>query len=326
MVNKGAQVGIYKLTHKPTGKFYIGATTNLYKRWHTHKSHFARGKSHGPLQAVYNLTNDMNDWSMKMIKPCMKKTLQKNEEAYLEEYGSNPKCLNTHRKANVGRRDKKTNDDGRHHLASSLLGKNSKKGNILRPNNLTFIAPDGTEYSHVQSVKRFCEEHNLSQVQMNYVANGQLATFYGWTRKDSELPYAVHVQEYWSRERMLQNYPEYVIVAPDGTESRTWVISHYEEEHKCTVIVEPFTSKSGVKSNLIGLDEYGRGHRLKHIPYFDITYLGKTYHNVVSISKWGQGLGMTEKNIHYLLSRPPLHQIRPTKRTRDIQIKKIVPQ
>ena len=324
MINKTkVQSGIYKLTHKPSGKFYIGATTNLYKRWASHKSQFIAGKHHGPLQEVYNLTNDLNDWSVKMLKTCTKKTLQKNEQLYLTEYGNDPKCVNTHSRANVGRRDKKTNDDGRHHLASSLLGKNSKKGKILRPNNLTFVAPDGTEYPHVQSVNRFAEEHNLSQVQMNYVANGQFATFYGWTRKDAELPFAANVQEYWSRERMLQNYPEYVIIAPDGSEHRTWVIHQFKEVYNCTVVTEPFTARTGVKSSTIGLDDYGRGYRLKHIPYFEVTYEGKTYHNVLSVGKWANGVGVTDKRLQYLLNRPK--NIRKTIRTIELQIKKIVP-
>lgn len=317
------QVGIYKLWHKPSGKFYIGATTNLFKRWHSHKSFFTAGKNHAPLQAVYDLTSDINDWSIKMLKSCSKKTLLKNEQMYLTEYAWHPKCVNTHKKANSGRRDKKTDDDGRHHLASSLLGKNSKEGTILRPNNLTFISPEGIEYPHVQSVKRFCEEHGLSQVQMNYVANGIFSSFCGWIRKDTELPFAANVIEYWSRERMLQHYPEYVIIAPDGSEHRTWVLYHFEEAHNCTVIVDIFKARTGVKSNTIGLDEFGRGYRLQHIPYFEVTYEGKTYHNVISIGKWANGVGLTDKRLQYILNRPK--NIRKTARFKELQIQKIVP-
>lgn len=324
MVNTKAQVGIYKLTHTPTGKFYIGATTNLYKRWHSHKSRFTRGKHHAPLQLTYDLTNDITDWSIKLVKTCIKKTLVKNEQVYLTQYKNNPKCINTHSKANVGRRDKKINDVSRYHLASAMLGKNSRKGNILRPNNLTFVAPDGTEYPNVQSVNRFAEEHTLSQVQMNYVANGELNTFCGWTRKDSELPLAASVQEYWSRERMLQNYPEYVIIAPDGSEHRTWVVYQFEQTHGCSVVSKPFSSRTGVKSHVNGLDALGRGYRLQHVPYFDVTYDGKTYHNILSLAKWAAAVGIRAKRLQYLLRRPPFNQIRKTVRTIELQIKKVI--
>ena len=36
--------GIYKITHSTTGKFYIGSTADLRKRWRQHRSELRRNK------------------------------------------------------------------------------------------------------------------------------------------------------------------------------------------------------------------------------------------------------------------------------------------
>lgn len=299
------QSGIYKLVYKPTKQFYIGGSKNLYKRWHSHKSHFKAGRNHKQMQALYDLTGDIGDWKMVLIENCATRVLNRREQHYLVKYMNDKKCLNTNHKSFGGRRNVKTDKQGRERLAVSMLGKNTKNG-ILRPNNLTFISPTGKEYRNIISVKRFAEEHDLSQVQMNHLANGKFSSYIGWTRKGADLPFASNVIEYWSRERMLQNYPEYTIIGPDGTKYKTFVLYHFEQEHNCTVITNILDSAtSGVRSNVKGLTDDGRGYRLASAPYFKITYNENVYDNIVSIVKWGKSMGISKKKMQYYLHTNP---------------------
>lgn len=39
-------LGVYKITNKLTGEFYIGASINIFNRWHAHLSSIRSGKHH----------------------------------------------------------------------------------------------------------------------------------------------------------------------------------------------------------------------------------------------------------------------------------------
>lgn len=315
--------GVYKLVHLPTKKFYIGGTRNLSNRFATHKSHFKRGKNIRTIQELYDITKNIDEWKMTVIKLCAVRSLNRVENAYIAKYRLHKDCLNIRKDATGGRRNAHIGKTGRERLAVSLLGKNSSDG-IRRPNNLTFISPTGKEYSHIISVKRFCEEHGLSQPQMNNLANGVVQSYMGWTRRGAALPHAHTVLEYWSRERMLQSYPEYKIIGPDGTEYKTFVISYFEEEHDCKVAIEPSRRHSGFKSHTRGLDTFGRGYRLSHIPYFRVTYEGVVYDNIMSLGKFAESLGMTKKKFHYMMASRKLYKTK-RKKTKRFTFERITP-
>jgi hypothetical protein len=294
--------GVYKLVHRPTKQFYIGGTKNLYHRWASHKSHFKRGANQTKIQQVYDTTNNINDWIVEMLEPCAVRTLNKTEQRYLDKYIDDPKCLNDYSRVGRGRRNTRIKKVGRERLAVSLLGKNSKDG-ILRPNNLTFISPTGVHYKNILSVKRFAENHGLPQVAMNNLANGKSLSYMGWTRADNPLPKAASVQEYWSQERMSRTYPEYVIVGPDNrTLYKTFVISDFEKQYKCHVVKKLPNNKFGVKSHTKGLDSMGRGYRLANVEYYNVTYMGITYDNVISLGRWAQTMGIPTRKLRYYTS------------------------
>lgn len=318
--------GVYKLVYLPTKQFYIGSTRSLYNRWHTHKSHFKAGRHHKSLQALYNITGSIDDWKITLIKATTIKSLNRVEQLYLNKYMSNVKCLNQVNVTRGGRRNKKTNTVGRERLAVAMLGKNAKDGTIHRPNNLVFISPSGKEYHNIISVKRFAEEHNLPQPQMNNLANGNIDSFYGWIMKGADLPFAANVVEYWSRERMLQNFPEYEIVGPDNKNYKTFALYHFETEHSCKVMTKKRISKMGVRRTLKGLDKYGRGYRLNTVPYLVVTYNGKVYDNVISIGKWGEGVGLSQRKVEYVsrsLDKPRVRN--KYKISLDLQIQMVTP-
>jgi hypothetical protein len=223
-----------------------------------------------------------------------------------------------------GRRNRMTNTEGRERLAVSLLGKNTDEG-IRRPNNLTFISPDGTEYPNIISVKRFADERNMNQVLFNHLANGKSAAYMGWTRKGTQLPFAANVIEYWSRERMLRSYPEYTIIGPDGTQYKTFVLFHFEQEHNCHVMQHNVDISSGVKAHTKGLDTYGRGYRLSTVDCLQIVYKGITYDNVISLGKWASGVGIPKRKIQYFSRTLNNSKTRANKNRLDITITKILP-
>lgn len=319
---KNIESGIYKLTFKPTKEFYIGATKDLYKRWHSHKSHFRAGRNHSPLQTLYDTSKNFDDWTIKLIESCKISQLDKVEQTYLTKYKNDKRCLNTFFTSTKGRRNVAGDQSNKEHLAFSLLGKNTDKG-IRRPNNLTFISPEGKEYPHVISVKGFAEEHGLEQVGLNELANGKYYAHFGWTMKGSNLPYASNVIEYWTRERMLQHYPEHTIIGPDGTEYKTFIIFQFEQEHNCKVITEMGNGQRGIKSHARGLDEYGRGYRLSSVPYFKVTINGQTFDNVLSIAKCLEPFGIGDKRLSYLLRRTK--DTKRSKKTPVLTIEKIIP-
>ena len=326
MKTKEKKVGVYYLKHKPSGKFYIGATQDLDKRWASHVSRLKNGKHHKNIQAVYNTTNDINDWSIRLVESCKKSQLNKTEQKYVTKHFSNPLCLNKNSGVTSGRRDIKLHNNGKHHLAISLLGKNSRDG-ILRPADLTFIDPDGKEYTNIVSVKSFAEEHNLSQVLMNNLANGKSASYMGWTRKNSELPIPANVYEYWSKERMLAHYPEYQIIDPDGNIHRTFVLAIFEERNNCTVMTE-LKHRYGTKLQTRGLTKYGKGWRLSHVPTFRCTLQdGRVYEDIISLPKWAEGIGMNPKRLQYYLSKGTRKTAprRGRKRGWNFTLEKIIP-
>ena len=303
MKTKEKKVGVYYLKHKPSGKFYIGATQDLEKRWASHVSRLKNGKHHKRIQAVYNMTNDIEDWSIRLVESCKKSQLNKTEQKYVTKHFSNPLCLNKNSGVTSGRRDIKLHNRGKHHLAISLLGKNTTDG-ILRPVDLTFIDPEGKEYTNIVSVKSFAEQHGLRQVGMNNLANGKLLSYAGWTRKNSKFPAASSVYEFWSHERMLQHFPEYTIIGPDGKIHKTFILSIFEKRNKCTVITNPDIPRYGTKLQTRGLEKYGKGWRLSHVPTFKVTTQdGKVYEDIISLPRWAVDIGMHPKRLQYYLRK-----------------------
>lgn len=297
------KIGVYYLKHKPSGKFYIGATQDLDKRWASHVSRLKNGKHHKKLQVVYNTTNNIKDWSIRLMESCTKSKLNKTEQYYLDKHINNPLCLNKNTGVTSGRRGLKLKSNvGKRHLAISLLGKNSHSG-ILRPNDLTFIDPDGNEYTDIVSVKSFAEEHGLHQVPLNSLANGKLLSYAGWTRKNSTLPMASSVYEFWSKQRMLAHYPEYEIIGPDGKKHYTFVLHLFEVKNKCTVLTE-LKSRYGTKLQTNGLTKYGKGWRLSHVPTFRATLQdGTVYEDIISLPRWAKDIGMNPKRLQYYLNK-----------------------
>ena len=52
-------IGIYKIINKVNGKYYVGSSLNINKRWSVHKSALSKNKHHNDhLQNAWNKVDD----------------------------------------------------------------------------------------------------------------------------------------------------------------------------------------------------------------------------------------------------------------------------
>ena len=201
----------------------------------------------------------------------------------------------------AGKRGTTTKTKSRHKIAMALLGKNTKDAKLKRPDNLVFISPTGKRYENIISVKRFAKEHNLLQSSMNSLANGMHEHIAGWTVEGGPLPDVGEVHDIWPRKRLLEHYPEYTVIDPNGKIYKTFSLWHLEQEYNMTVAKKPLSSGFGVSSRINGLNSYGQGWRLDNIPTFTIVWQGKTYTNVISPTKFCETFNIrTDRFIRYL--------------------------
>ena len=294
--------GVYKLTHKPSGKFYIGSSTDIKQRHHIHKSLFKHGKNHAKLQEVHNTTGQLTDWKLEVLEICSVKQFKRTETRYIQQYFQDPWCLNVMPDARAGKRGTTTKTQSRHKIAMSLLGKNTDDQHIHRPANLVFISPTGKRYENIISVKRFAQEHDLLQSSMNGLANGTYDAVLGWTIEGGPLPTIGMVYDMWPVKRLREHYPEYTVIDLDGNKYKTFYLPKFEEMHK--VRVAKNCNEFGVKASNKALDKFGRGWRLDTCPTFTIVWEGKTYTNIISPMKFCQTFKIRKDRFINYLTQP----------------------
>ena len=75
--------GAYVITHKPTGKSYVGSTNDLYMRTKRHVNDLNKGAcSNAPLQSVFN---DSADIDLKVYKTSTREEAYQLEQKILDE-------------------------------------------------------------------------------------------------------------------------------------------------------------------------------------------------------------------------------------------------
>jgi hypothetical protein len=85
--------GIYKILNKVNGKFYVGSSTNITKRWWTHKTELKNGKHCNiHLQSSWNLHGE-NSFEFSVVEQLDENTsdeeLKQKEQVYLDECWDN---------------------------------------------------------------------------------------------------------------------------------------------------------------------------------------------------------------------------------------------
>lgn len=298
--------GIYRMTHIPSGKFYIGSSTDIHQRFHVHKSLFRNNKNHDKLQAAHDSTGLITDWSIKVLVECDEKKLPATELIIISQHINNPWNLNTLLDGRSGKRGKTTKTIGRHRTAAALLGKNAANKKITRPPNLIFISPTGKRYNNILSVKRFAEQQGLLQSGMNTLAAGTCDQVNGWTIAGGELPRVADVFHIWPRSRLLENYTEHVIVDPVGNKFKAFYLRHFEMHHDCKIATR--VTGIGVRADTKGLTKYGQGWHTDNIPTYTVVWKNVTYKNVISPAKLSETLGIRKDRLSNYLNAPMLYK------------------
>ncbi len=76
--------GIYKISHPSTGHFYVGKSTDIASRWHTHLCDFLCKRHTETMQELWDSSHYTN-WTFSILKICSKKELLEMEKKFIEE-------------------------------------------------------------------------------------------------------------------------------------------------------------------------------------------------------------------------------------------------
>ena len=86
--------GIYKITNNVNGKFYIGSSQNISRRWYDHKRELRIQKHHNKyLQRAWNKYWEEN-FSFEIVEECKVEELSDREQLYIEKYVNSDFCYN----------------------------------------------------------------------------------------------------------------------------------------------------------------------------------------------------------------------------------------
>jgi len=94
--------GVYYIVNKINGKFYIGSSWSIYRRWKAHRTTYRRGDGNNAhLQAAWNKYGEDN-FEFKLVKQCSDEDVYKEEQLQLDEHYGKDYCYNLD---SVARRD-----------------------------------------------------------------------------------------------------------------------------------------------------------------------------------------------------------------------------
>lgn len=279
--------GVYKVTHKVSGHFYIGSSKTCELRFYQHHRSFERGDASKNLQRIVDQYG--NQWSYEIVEEVLNESdLKSREEAHQIIHKGNPLYLNTKVSGSVAARGlKRTVKDGNAHVRG-LLGKNLKDPNFSREEVVTFISPDGKTYK-VRSIKRFARQHGLSQGSMNSVAQGKLAHHKGWRLPTTPIERTL---------RPMQKI-DVTVVSPTGKEYRVTDLTKFCKKMKVNYhsLYNQLVRTSKFQKSSRYCDKYGRGWFVKgKVQVWTITdtKTGKEWKNVTVLPKLEETLGLNK--------------------------------
>ncbi len=80
------QSGIYSITHKKSGKRYIGSAVNIEKRWSVHRCHLRKGTHHSRhLQSAWNKYGE-SAFAFEVVATCEKDELTAQEQFWIDAF------------------------------------------------------------------------------------------------------------------------------------------------------------------------------------------------------------------------------------------------
>jgi group I intron endonuclease len=156
--------GIYKITHIPSNRLYIGSASSFSKRIGTHITDFEKNKNSPYMQKVYNKSHK-DDFVIDLVELCHDvHDLVKTEQKYLDIYFDDQKiCFNI--APTAGSR------------AGMTFPEKRKYFKFLSPSN---------EIIEGYGLQEFCKINSLNQSHMSEVFRGKLKSYKGWRSVDNE--------------------------------------------------------------------------------------------------------------------------------------------
>jgi group I intron endonuclease len=283
-------IGIYKLIHTSTKKYYIGSSTNIEARFVAHKSFFKHKKNISKLQKLYEYDPHFD---LTILETCRVCDLKKKEEKYLRKSVKiDPLCVNTYRCGTAMLRNRKKSATHKTNLAMSMIGKNGKP---RLQKQTTFVSPDGIHHI-VTNIKQFAKKHNLSQTSLNSVANGTSVHHLGWRLSST------HISELKKPPEQFKK--DMIIISPDGTKYTTKNVTEFEKQHNIKVSGYRAKIKTSAKHTK-GMDEYGRGWYIEgtvSVYEFKNLYTGEIIENVIAPATLAKKVGIHPSKLRNLVT------------------------
>lgn len=115
--------GIYKITNKENGKFYVGSAQNLRRRKNSHLNCLKRGvHDNEHLQRSYDKYG-IDSFDFSIIELCEIDALLEREQYYLDQYFGLNECYNMSRYASHPMKGRKHTKETREKMSASAKGK-----------------------------------------------------------------------------------------------------------------------------------------------------------------------------------------------------------
>lgn len=137
------KVGIYKITCTANNKIYIGSSSNIYQRWHRHKSNFRLNVANKNIQNSYNKYGN-DTFLFEIIEECLVDSLIEREQYWFDFYKANGcDLLNCGEIVSNPTRGTTLSKEKRNNISAKNLGKNNPSFNKIWIHN-------GDDYKYIK--------------------------------------------------------------------------------------------------------------------------------------------------------------------------------
>ena len=117
--------GIYKITNKINGKFYIGSSQNISQRWYDHKRELRNNRHcNKHLQDAWNKYGE-DSFCFEVIEECDICKLSEIEQKYIDEYIDSGRMYNISRDTVSSMRGRKHTEEAKKKMSETRKGINS---------------------------------------------------------------------------------------------------------------------------------------------------------------------------------------------------------
>lgn len=188
--------GIYKITNKINGKWYVGSTRNEFRfRWYCHKNRLRNNKHTNPhLQAAWKKYGEENFLFEVLEKVEDVKSLKEREQFYLDIAFQIPnKIYNIYPKVGSNRTTKLTEEQKSHlrfKTQQQYANPTQRQKHLeavrktnAKISNLILVDKNGIEYNSIYNISLFCKEHQLNIRHIYDIKAGRRKSEKGWTIK-----------------------------------------------------------------------------------------------------------------------------------------------